>query len=74
MSKGCAYLDQCMLYRNFRCISPKLRKTFREHMCSSEDNSKRCRRAQYHAVYGDDPPLSMLPLSINPEGGLWLRT
>lgn len=74
MSQGCAYSSQCMLYKNFRGVSPKLRKAFLECMCSHEDNFRRCRRAQYHAVYGDDPPLEMLPLPVNPEGGVWLRT
>jgi len=73
MSQGCAYSNQCMLYKNFRSVSPKLQKAFKERLCSHRENSKRCRRAQYHAVYGDDPPLSMLPLPMNPNGGIWLR-
>lgn len=74
MSQGCEYSSQCMLYKNSRCVSPKLRKAFMERLCSHRDSSRRCRRAQYHAVYGDDPPLSMMPMPINPEGGLWLRS
>ncbi|EGJ50765.1 hypothetical protein Desaf_2442 [Desulfocurvibacter africanus subsp. africanus str. Walvis Bay] len=73
MSHGCTYANQCMLYKNFQGVSPTLRKVFKEQLCSNKDNAQRCRRAQYHAVYGDDPPLSMLPLPVNPEGGIWLR-
>jgi hypothetical protein len=42
-------------------------------LCNDADNAQRCRRAQYHAVYGEDPPLSYTPVSGREDGSVWVR-
>ena len=71
---GCAYANECLLFKTRHALPPRQRRSVLDALCHDADAAQRCRRARYHAVYGDDPPLSMLPVSGRADGWVWLRS